>query len=93
MIDYFMVSFNSCLTMQWCKLQSTSLFPAIWLLPKSETYGGWPASGEIDIVESRGNDDLRNEQGVSMGNDHMGATLHWGPFWPVNGYPKTTAAK
>ena len=27
---------------------------AIWLLPHRNAYGGWPASGEIDIVESRG---------------------------------------
>jgi len=23
------------------------LWPALWLLPKSEVYGGWPASGEM----------------------------------------------
>ena len=27
---------------------------AIWMLPMWEEYGGWPASGEIDLVESRG---------------------------------------
>jgi len=32
------------------------LWPAIWLLPKDQEYGQWPASGEIDIFESRGND-------------------------------------
>ena len=31
------------------------LWPALWMLPVKETYGPWPASGEIDIVESRGN--------------------------------------
>ena len=31
-----------------------SLVVAIWMLPKWNEYGGWPASGEIDIVESRG---------------------------------------
>ena len=25
------------------------------MLPKTESYGLWPASGEIDIMESRGN--------------------------------------
>lgn len=29
-------------------------WPAIWLLPTDRTYGGWAASGEIDIVEARG---------------------------------------
>ena len=27
---------------------------AIWMMPMWEEYGGWPASGEIDLVESRG---------------------------------------
>lgn len=30
-------------------------WPAIWALPEATTYGIWPASGEIDIIESRGN--------------------------------------
>jgi len=66
------------------------LWPAIWMLPQWEEYGGWPASGEIDLVESRGNLDLRNEDGVLMGHQHAGQTLHWGPFWPYNGYEQTT---
>ena len=37
-----------------------------------------------------GNPDLRDTQGESHGNDAMGSTLHWGPYWPVNGYEKTT---
>jgi beta-glucanase (GH16 family) len=32
------------------------LWPAIWMLPKNNEYGNWPSSGEIDIMESRGND-------------------------------------
>lgn len=31
------------------------LWPAIWLLPRWNNYGNWPASGEIDLMESRGN--------------------------------------
>lgn len=31
------------------------LWPAIWMLPVGDAYGGWPVSGEIDIMESRGN--------------------------------------
>jgi len=30
------------------------LWPAIWLLPTDWEYGGWPASGEIDIMENLG---------------------------------------
>jgi beta-glucanase (GH16 family) len=30
------------------------IWPAIWMLPVKNTYGGWPASGEIDIMENVG---------------------------------------
>jgi beta-glucanase (GH16 family) len=62
------------------------IWPAIWMLPKHNAYGTWPASGEIDIMESRGN-------GASYplgGNDAFGSTLHWGPYYGMNGFPKTT---
>eukprot|EP00741_Cyanophora_paradoxa_P002631 tig00000615_g2553.t1 len=60
------------------------LWPAIWMMPRDSAYGKWPASGEIDIVESRG-----NPPPYPAGCDTIGSTLHWGPFWPENGYPKT----
>ena len=30
-------------------------WPAIWLMPEHSIYGNWPACGEIDVVENRGN--------------------------------------
>lgn len=51
------------------------LWPAIWMLPTQNTYGPWPCSGEIDIMESRGNN-YTYSQG---GNDIVSSTLHWGP--------------
>jgi beta-glucanase (GH16 family) len=30
----------------------TALWPAFWMMPKNNTYGGWPTSGEIDVMES-----------------------------------------
>ncbi|XP_018014472.1 beta-1,3-glucan-binding protein [Hyalella azteca] len=60
------------------------LWPAIWMMPRNFEYGLWPASGEIDIVESRGNDNYGN-----LGNGFGGTTLHWGPAWNYNMYGLT----
>ena len=61
------------------------LWPAIWLLPKNQEYGMWPASGEIDIMESRGND----ASYPAGGRNAFGSTLHWGVNWDQNKYQKT----
>jgi hypothetical protein len=51
------------------------IWPAIWLLPKDEVYGGWPTSGEIDLVEARGND----VASCPIGRNQFATTLHLGP--------------
>jgi beta-glucanase (GH16 family) len=50
------------------------LWPAIWMMPVNDTYGPWPESGEIDIMESRGN----SIQYPLGGIDAYSSTLHWG---------------
>jgi|TARA_B110000495_G_scaffold191058_1_gene193823 beta-glucanase (GH16 family) len=35
------------------------IWPAIWMLPSDWIYGGWPKSGEIDIMEHVGKDEGR----------------------------------
>jgi beta-glucanase (GH16 family) len=32
------------------------MWPAIWMMPNNPAYGGWPRSGEIDIMENLGHD-------------------------------------
>jgi len=64
------------------------IWPAMWMLPRYNAYGGWPASGEIDIMESRG-----NAPGYPQGGyDSFGSTLHWGPDWSRNLWPQTHAS-
>ncbi len=49
------------------------VWPAIWMLPTDYVYGGWPQSGEIDIMETIGNKPKT-----------LHGTLHYGPPWPNN---------
>ena len=49
------------------------LWPAFWMMPTDDVYGGWPQSGEIDIMESIG----------STPNTVHG-TLHYGDPYPNN---------
>ncbi|CAO1367307.1 unnamed protein product [Diamesa serratosioi] len=62
------------------------IWPAIWLLPKKSVYGGWPRSGEIDMVESRGNRYLFSGS-TNVGVEQVGSTLHFGPSPSQNGWP------
>lgn len=57
-------------------------WPAFWMLPTDYEYGGWPKSGEIDIVESV-NLGVQNEADGSVETNIHG-TLHYGFDWPNN---------
>lgn len=65
------------------------LWPAIWMLPENDIYGAWPASGEIDIVESRGN----NYTYFDGGSNYASSALHWGPTKDFDAYWRTTDKK
>jgi beta-glucanase (GH16 family) len=46
------------------------------MLPENNTYGPWPASGEIDIVEARGNGPTYPAQGSNF----VRSSLNYGPL-------------
>lgn len=48
-------------------------WPAFWMMPEDDVYGGWAASGEIDIMESAGGTP-----------DRIGGAIHYGGAWPDN---------
>src|SRR5262245_26550898 len=48
-------------------------WPALWMMPQDSVYGGWAASGEIDVVEVRGSNPT-----------NVLGTLHFGGTWPNN---------
>lgn len=49
--------------------------------------GSWPSSGEIDLVESRGNRQLFDGDDVNVGAEQVGQTLHFGPRWDQSAWP------
>ena len=48
------------------------IWPAIWLLPRDNTYGGWPVGGEIDIMESVGHEPGRVHGTLHYADDAKG---------------------
>ena len=48
------------------------MWPAFWMMPQDDVYGGWAASGEIDIMDS------------ANGTTSVGGALHYGGTWPDN---------
>ena len=56
------------------------LWPAIWMMPTDAVYGGWPASGEIDIMELVGHEP-----------DVIHGTIHYGPPHTYSGGSYTRA--
>ncbi len=52
------------------------LWSAFWMLPTDSPYGGWAASGEIDIMEVFSRQPTPFVQGV----------IHYGMAWPLNVY-------
>ena len=60
------------------------LWPAFWMMPATSEYGGWAASGEIDIMEAVNLDCDANQHEVH-------GTLHYGASSPNNIYSGTHA--
>ncbi len=46
------------------------------MLPEQNVYGSWPSSGEIDILEARGNGPSYSAQGSNF----VRSSLNYGPL-------------
>lgn len=61
--------------------QGQGTWPAFWMLPTDEVYGGWPKSGEIDIIEAV---NLKTVNDAGIVESYVYGTLHYGKAWPDN---------
>jgi beta-glucanase (GH16 family) len=66
--------------------QGQGTWPAIWMLPTDYVYGGWAASGEIDIMEAVNLKAQSDASGAQEGDEEnrIHGTLHYGRSWPGN---------
>jgi beta-glucanase (GH16 family) len=59
--------------------QGQGYWPAVWFLPSEFYYGNWPLSGEIDLLECKGQEPKNNY-----------GTIHYGAYAPNNRYSGAT---
>jgi beta-glucanase (GH16 family) len=65
--------------------QGQGTWPAIWMLPTDYVYGGWAASGEIDIMEAVNlHTTYTDDEQKTRKENRIHGTLHFGKNWPNN---------
>eukprot|EP00804_Cyclotella_cryptica_P016585 CCRYP_001932-RB/>CCRYP_001932-RB protein AED:0.15 eAED:0.15 QI:133/0.66/0.75/1/1/1/4/0/569 len=67
--------FEASLRLPW----GNGIWPAFWMLPTYDTYGGWPKSGEIDIMENIGKE----------GGNTVHGTVHYGLSGPQHQFSES----
>lgn len=58
-------------------------WPAFWMLSAEDFYGGWPLSGEIDVIETV-NLGAFCEDCPDLEENRLHGTIHFGNEWPAN---------
>jgi beta-glucanase (GH16 family) len=64
-------------------------WPAVWMMPSRPVYGGWPRSGEIDILEGVNLGASCETCEGNVGENRMISALHFGDYAPKNKFLDT----
>jgi len=67
-------------------------WPAVWMMPADNVYGGWPRSGEIDILEGVNLGATCDTCKGDVGENRMISALHFGDYAPKNKFLDTRVA-
>ena len=67
-------------------------WPAVWMMPAGNVYGGWPLSGEIDILEGVNLGATCETCEGDVGENRMISALHFGDYAPKNKFRDTRVA-
>ena len=69
------------ITVRFRSPEGVGMWPAIWMMPLESIYGGWPASGEIDLVEIRGDNMQEILSTVHYGSDPSNHKFQGGSYF------------
>ena len=67
-------------------------WPAVWMMPSDNHYGGWPRSGEIDILEGVNLGASCPQCEGNVGENRMISAIHFGDYSPNNKLRDTRVA-
>lgn len=67
-------------------------WPAVWMMPADNVYGGWPLSGEVDILEGVNLGATCETCEGGVGENRMISALHFGDYAPKNKFLDTRVA-
>ncbi|GHT14380.1 hypothetical protein AGMMS4956_12100 [Bacteroidia bacterium] len=72
----------------WLPRTANGLWPAFWMMGNDYASKGWPACGEIDILE------MGHKTGITAKTQdrYFNGACHWGPSWNNGAYPNYAKA-
>jgi beta-glucanase (GH16 family) len=69
----------------------TGLWPALWLYPANSSYGSWPNSGEIDVMESKGQSPTLVQGSAHSGTSSNAEDTETAEYSAPGGFSTTSA--